>query len=405
MRLAEEAGAGSAVGMGYTCAMSAERSFNRQLVGLIFGRFLLTTALRMVYPFLPELARGLNVSLAQLARLLSLRSLIGTLGPLLGTLSERFGRKPLLLTALVIFTAGTGVILIRPTFWVLGVTLAAAALAKTIYDPSMQAYIGDAVPYARRGRVLGLSEVSWSGALLIGTPVVGFLMARQGWQAPFGWLALLGVIGLVVIGRTIPNGRPRQARQMDARQLLRAVRRHPRLWAAALYALLLMGANEIVFIYYSDWLETSFGLSLTNLGLVSTVIGAAELLGEVAVSWASDRFGKRRVVLIMASVTVGAYALLPIAGFSLAAALAALFTLFLAFEVAFVGVLPIFTELIPEARSVALSVTAVAGGTGRALGALAAPVVALWGGFQASGWVAAALTLLAVGIMWRWLKE
>jgi predicted MFS family arabinose efflux permease len=380
-------------------------AFRWRLAALVFGRFLLTTASRMVYPFLPELSRGLGVSIAQLARLLSFRSVISMFGPLLGTLSERFGRKPLLLAGIAIFSIGVGVIAIWPTFWVLAVGLGAAALAKTIYDPSMQAFIGDNVPYAQRGRAIAVSELSWSGALLVGTPVVGVIMARQSWQAPFGWLALLGVVGVGVLWVSIPRSDEQSRTRTSWRQMALAVRGHPRLWAAAMYALLLMAANEIVFVYYGEWLETSFQLNLTSLGLASIVIGAAELVGEVGVGWAGDRFGKRRVVLWMGAIAVLAYAALPYVGLSLLTALLAMFVLFLAFEMAFVGVLPIFTELMPQARSVALSVTSVALAVGRALGAFFAPTVAAWGGFEAAGWVAAGVTLAGVFVLWRWLEE
>ena len=41
----------------------------------------------------------------------------------------------------------------------------------------MQAYVGDAVPYERRGRVMSLLEISWSLSWFVGIPIAGFVIA------------------------------------------------------------------------------------------------------------------------------------------------------------------------------------------------------------------------------------
>jgi predicted MFS family arabinose efflux permease len=63
------------------------------------------------------------------------------------------------------------------------------------------------------------------------------------------------------------------------------------------------------------------------------------------------------------------------------------------------------TELVPQARGVVMSVVLAAAGIGRALGAVAGPL--LWNGlgFRALGAVAALVMLAAVAILVRWLRE
>jgi DHA1 family inner membrane transport protein len=77
----------------------------------------------------------------------------------------------------------------------LAIALVAFALlgfSKPSYDPAAQAYLGDAVPYERRGRVLSIIELPWSLSWFIGVPAAGYLIAAAGWRAPFWLIAGLG---------------------------------------------------------------------------------------------------------------------------------------------------------------------------------------------------------------------
>ena len=61
----------------------------------------------------------------------------------------------------------------------------------------MQAYLGDRVPYEKRGLPLALTELSWSLSFIIGVPLTGFLISKYGLTSPFPWLAGLGLLALI----------------------------------------------------------------------------------------------------------------------------------------------------------------------------------------------------------------
>ncbi len=376
-----------------------------QLAALTFGRFIVTTGTRLVYPFLPAIARGLNVTPAEIATILALRSLLAIPASGLGTLSERFGRKPLLIIALVLFAAGNGLVFLVPTYWILGLSLTVGNLAKTVHDPVMHAHLGDTIPYARRGRAVAITEFSWAGALLLGMPLVGLIMTRWGWQAPFGALAILSLLAALTVALTLPptGGAARQS--LSWRRSLQLLRRYPAVWAVAGFAFLLMISSELFFVVYGQWMEGTFGLSLSSLGLAAAVIGAAELTGEVGAGLIADRVGKRATVLVMGLVASVSYIGASQVQNSLPLALVGLYILFVGVEMAFVAAIPIFSELIPEARTLALTVMTLALGVGRALGATLSPAVWSWGGMQANGLTAAGCVLLGVMILWCWAAE
>ncbi|MCB0009488.1 MAG: MFS transporter [Anaerolineales bacterium] len=374
-----------------------------QLGFLTFGRLLLNTMLRLGYPFLPELARGLAVSQADIASVIALGNLSGLASPLFGPLSERFGRRLMIVISYLILGLGALLLLIWPRFWALSVFLILLALMKVIHDPALQAYVGERVPYNRRGRAIAVIEIAWGGALLFGAPLVGWLIQWQNWAAPYILFSLLGMLVGLLLYRLMPRALPVAGRLVAKRGDWARLLNRPVVWATASFLILLVLANDIFFIVYGDWLETRFNLELTQVGLSSSVIGAAELVGITLVGFLSDRLGKRRLILIMGLVNSVAYALIPAIDFGLVPALLALFLLFFSFEATIVGSLPLLTELVPEARAVFISVMTGAMSLGRGLGSFIGP--RLPAGIEANSYVAAALMIVALLILWRFVTD
>jgi predicted MFS family arabinose efflux permease len=376
-----------------------------QIGVLTLARLFLNTSIRMAYPFLPELARGLGTTEQAVARLVSIRSFAGVLSPLFSPISERYGRRLALILGMLLFCGGCFLVVLWPSYWILGLTLIAIVIGKVIFDPAMQAYLGDVVPYRHRGKALSVTELAWAGGFFIGVPAAAFIISRAGWQAPFLWLGGLGLGATILLWRVLPPARSQKTQVAGFSALLQTMGRNPVIWAAAVYIMLVMTANEILLIVYGSWMESAFQLDLAGLGLATTVIGAAEVIGEITTGFAVDRFGKRPVVILFGLMTALVYFLIPLVSLSLTAALAALFILFFCFEMTVVGGVPLMTELIPTARSVVLSVVLAAAGLGRALGALIGPVIWDRVGFQALGVVTAVIMALAVLVLARWVRE
>ncbi|MCL4561841.1 MAG: MFS transporter, partial [Chloroflexi bacterium] len=148
----------------------------------------------MVYPFLPVLAQGLGVSVSTITLAVTGRSLTGALGPFLASVGDSRGRKAGMLFGIGIYTLGAGLVVFWPAYPAFFAALTLCGLGTLVFIPSMQAYVGDRVPYQQRGFALALTELSWSISFILGVPLAGFLIARYGWLAPFPLLALLGAI-------------------------------------------------------------------------------------------------------------------------------------------------------------------------------------------------------------------
>jgi predicted MFS family arabinose efflux permease len=354
----------------------------------MFLRTILNTAHRMVYPFLPVFARGLGVDISTMSLLMTARSLLGTTSPLFAPIADRRGRKFGMLTGIVIFTIGAGVVAIHPSFWTLALALMLAMVGKYMFDPAMQAYFGDRIPYHQRGTALAVTEVAWSLSFIAGVPLVGFLIDRFGWSAPFPLFTILGLAIFFVVWRIVPRKDPHHNPASNSRDNYRAVLTSVPALAGISIALWASAANELVNVIFGVWLEDSFGLKIIALAGASAVIGISELSGEGLVALTTDRLGKPLALTIGLISNALAAILLPFIGQTQVGALIGLFLFYITFEYTLVSHIPLMTELVPSARATMLSMNVTGHALGRALGAFLAGFIYQQFGFMVVAFIA-----------------
>lgn len=365
------------------------------ILAFAITRIILNTMHRMVYPFLAVFGRGLGVDLAQMSLAMTARSAAGTVGPFLASVADSRGRKTGMLLGVFLFTLGVGAVVVWPTYPAFLAALLLAVVGKYLFDPSMQAYVGDRVPYQRRGLVLSLTEVGWSLSFVLGIPLMGFLIARNGWRGPFPVLAILGGLAFALLAWTLPKDPLPPRDRPGLWRNLGAVLASPTALAALAVVALSSASNEIVNLIFGVWLEDSFGLKIAALGAAAAVLGLSELGGEGLVALLVDRIGKPRAVgLGLVANCLAALALTRLGG-SLPGAVVGLFLFYLSFEFTLVSSIPMMTEILPQARATFMATNIAGHSLGRSLGALlAAPAYSL--GILGSSLGAIGLNLLAL---------
>jgi predicted MFS family arabinose efflux permease len=389
-----------------------ERAPQTQLAIIFITRTAINTTFRIIYPFLPSIARGLGISLKAAGALVSLRMAGRLTSPFLGPLADRYGRRRVMEIALLLFSLASLLLAGLGTFAAAAVAFILYGVAKALYDPAIYAYLGDTVPYHKRGRTIGAVELAWSSAWLLGVPASGFLIDRFGWRAPWTVLIVLGLLGLWLTRANLPpaarpgtdDGGGRFVASLAAawRDLLR--RRS--VVALLLVSLFSTVATEVTFIVYGAWIETTFGLSVSALGVASIVVGLAEAAAEFSAAAFTDRLGKRRSVLLgMLGLTASLVALPWLSGFGLAAALLGIVLMMLTFEFALVSLLPLATELAPDARASLLALALTAFGLARVLGAFIGGWLWQWQRIALHAGLGAVCALIAALLMARGVVE
>ena len=164
------------------------------------GRLVLAVALLdgagigMVYPILPALLRTMLPGAAHVARQYGLLVAAFAVGlfaasPLLGSLSDRFGRRPLLLFALAGAAADNLILALAPALWVLYVGRMVAGLTGASLTVT-NAYMADITPEGERSAAFGRLNAAFGVGFILG-PVMGALLGSVSLRSPFYAAALL----------------------------------------------------------------------------------------------------------------------------------------------------------------------------------------------------------------------
>lgn len=327
----------------------------------------------MVYPFLPAFGRGLGVDLPALSLVLTLRGLAGTFGPFLASIADSRGRKAGMLFGLLLFSGGLSLVVFLPTYTGFLIALILSTLGKYVFDPAMQAYIGDRVNYQRRGLALAGTELGWSLSFVLGMPLVAFIIARQGWLAPFPLLAILGVISFGLLYWWLPKDPKPDYNRSNLFQNFHNTLTYGPALAGLSVGLLASAANEVVNLVFGVWMEDAFGLRIAALGMAAAIIGFSELGGEALAGGFTDRLGKVRAVGLGLALNSFAALVLFFVGRDVTGALFGLFLFYITFEFTLVSSIPLMTEILPTSRATLMATNVAGLSLGRALGALLVP--------------------------------
>jgi predicted MFS family arabinose efflux permease len=392
-----------------TARANSTRGLAPSLATAIFCRFVLNTARRFAYPFAPVLSRGLGVPLTAITSLIAVNQFTAVLGVGFGPLADRWGYRNMMTAGLGMLAVGMLAAALLPLYAVVMTALLLAGFGKTLFDPALQGFVGQRVPFERRGLVVGLVEISWATSTLVGVPCIALLMERFGWRAPFLVLGGIGLLGALMLWALLP-GSPRQHSAAATKPrigLIGALMGLIRERAAAgflAYGFLVSLANDLLFVTYSTWLEGRFALGVVALGVGTSVIGLAELGGEGLTALFADRLGLRRAVFLGGFFSVLSYLLLPLCGAKLAVALGGLFFVFISFEFTVVASLSLCTEILPAQRATMVAGFFAAAGLGRVVGAFVGGYLWTWGSMPAVGIVAGGSAALGLGCLFMGLR-
>jgi predicted MFS family arabinose efflux permease len=356
----------------------------------VASRFASNLSLRFVYPFLPTIARGLGVSLETAGIAISIRELTGLAGPRIGRSTDRGRSRFTMVLSLAVLAVGTALGGLSTGVVAFTVAMAVVALTQMGFMISSAAWISERVSYERRGMIFGLTELSWAGAFLFGVPLLGLLIDRFGWRAPFFAVGALAAVLAVVMARTIPADP-----EPDPDVIAPAGRRHPGARAVYWTIGLLSIAVQFVIVVYGAWFEDAFGFSVTAVGLATIVIGSSEFMGSGATVLWTDRLGKHRSILIGIAIMAPAAALLGTVGENTVYGLAMLAVMLVGFEFAFVSSLPLVAELDTGARGASLGKGAAVATVARAVGSVAGATAYTRSGIALTGILAAVVAIVA----------
>ena len=205
--------------------------------------------------------------------------------PVMGALSDRFGRRPVVL--LSNFGLGCDYLLmaLAPTLsWLFVGRVISGITAASI--PTANAYIADVTPEEQRAAKFGMLGAAFGLGFIIG-PAVGGFLGGYGLRYPFWASAILSLAnalyGLFVLPESLSNERrsPFSLKRANPLGALKLLRSHPELTGLALAMFLYYNAHESLpsmYVLYTDyryhWTPQLTGYAFTGVGIGSTIVSA-----------------------------------------------------------------------------------------------------------------------------------
>ncbi|HUP91890.1 MAG TPA: TCR/Tet family MFS transporter [Solimonas sp.] len=242
--------------------------------------------------------------------------------PIHGMLSDRFGRRPLILMSC--FGLGLDFLLmaLAPSLWWLFAGRVISGIMAASFSTAA-AYVADVTPQAQRAAAFGMIGAAWGFGFVVG-PALGGVLGGIAPRLPF-WVAAglcmaNAAYGYFVLPESLPRERRsafslKKANPVGSLVLLRS---HPELFGLAVVYALAMLAHLVfpsVFVLYAGY---RYHWSAVTVGLTLTLVGVCSIAVAGLVKLAVARLGERRTLLLGLAFAAAEYAWIGLAPTSVA---------------------------------------------------------------------------------------
>lgn len=354
---------------------------------LTSARFVSNVCVRFAQPYLGVIGRSLGVGLGSMGLATSLGEFTGLLGPFVGHHIARRSRRLFMALALCLMAVGTALAGVAPSVTVISVAFILLTFGKVVFDNAMSAWTVERTHHDTRGQVVGLTEIAWGGAILLGVPILAVVVYLSSWRLAYGVATAMVLLMAFHLWRRLPRDKPDVA--VDEPRIKPEWTR-PAICGFLAFGML-MGTGMCLFVSFGSWFKDVHGYSTLGIGALSIVLGAVEVLAATTTMRFADRWGKRRSVRLGAAVMIPPALALTAVGHHSIVGIALLAVFFLGFEFSIVTFVSLVPTLQPAAPVTAFGIAIGFGTLGRGLTAIASTRLYTAHGIGGSTVLAAAL--------------
>ncbi|HEV7228771.1 MFS transporter [Brevundimonas sp.] len=258
----------------------------------------------LVVPLLPFFAQSLDADPWQVTLVFSAYSLGQFFAePFWGRLSDRIGRKPVLLMTLIANAVGYLALAFAPNIWAAIAIRAFTGLGAGNIS-TVQGYVADVTPPEQRAGRMGLIGAAFGMGFIVGPGLGGLLtqpqLGRLGFQLPIftaSALAALAALGVILFLRESRAKADPAAPRPAFLSGLRDARSNPVVARVLVVTLLYMGAFAAMESVFGLWAESRYAWTAREVGLSFMIVGIVSSLNQaIFTGRLARRFGESRVL-------------------------------------------------------------------------------------------------------------
>lgn len=287
--------------------------FMRTVLALFSGGFATFALLYCVQPMMPVLSHEFSINAAQSSLILSVATGMLAIGLLItGPISDRLGRKPVMVTALFCAALFTMISALMPTWEGILLTRALVGLSLSGLAAVAMTYLSEEIHPQHIGLAMGLYIGGNAIGGMSGRLITGVLVDFISWHTAMLIIGGLAMIAATVFWKILPESRNFRPRSLHPRSLLDGFIlqfRDAALPWLFLEAFLLMGSFVTLFNYIGyRLLAEPYHLSQSLVGLFS-VVYLSGIYSSAKIGALADKLGRRKVlwsviVLMLAGIAL-----------------------------------------------------------------------------------------------------
>ena len=362
--------------------------------------FMVRAVMLMLGPLLVALADDFGTSIAVAGQLAAATFITwGITAPLVGPISDTYGRRPVLLIGVLLMALG---VLGSGAAWSYGSLLATRLIAgagTAMLPMTMMAALADNLPAEKVGKAVGfVTAASWVG-LALGGPAIAFLGYIGGWRLPFYITGGLSLVLWVPLYLSLPSGQRRLGQSIDLINRFKVIGRQSAPW----YVLIANATQQMALFglmtYFAAHMMESYGWDEASTAPGLALLGVGAVIGSFAGGFIAGR-ARRLDWLAAISLAGGVVAgLLFALGASAWIVVAMAFVASLLVSVSMPVLLTLIMHLAGQSRGTAGGMLSTSNQFGSLVGASAGGLMLSLGGYPAVGLLCLVATVLSASVV------
>ena len=365
----------------------------------------------IVAPILPRIGEALNIPETLQGTLVTGYAIaLSTFAVIIGPISDRFGRRPILLAGTSLMCIMLALHAFADNFTSLLTFRVGAGVSGGVLTGVAVAYVGDYFPYERRGWANGWVMSGFAFGQVVAVPIGTILAEQYGFRSPFILFSAIAAISFFLILTVIPQPQiKRSGENLSVKYVLKSylklLSKRKILNSGLAYATMLFAVSSFV-VFFPTWLERELSMSPSATATLFIVGGLANILiGPQAGRW-SDKIGRKPMILASCLLSAIVFTITPFVVSGILSAYTVFFLVMMLLALRLSPLQALLTSLVPDnQRGSLMSLVVAIGQLGGGFGGAIAGIAYAQFNFLGNA-LLAAISITATGlIVWYGLSE